>query len=130
MTYTRQEIYDAARRMLPDLEPPLRGEIEALLAQAEQGEETHLEILERLTVEETHRERLRALLRGWELPPLSLYEPSPGLPGVPASVRYICPVEGCDFAWWPQQKGERPPRCPHHNVDLREAPPAAQKGGR
>lgn len=124
MAYSRSEIYAAARRMLPDLEPPLRGEIEALLARAEQGEETHLEILERLAADEARRSRLRELLRSQEL---RLYEPISGLPGVPASVQYVCPVEGCDFAWWPQQKGEKLPRCPFHNADLILSPPALQE---
>lgn len=126
MTYTKSEIYAAARRMLPDLEPPLRGEIEALLARAEQGEETHLTILERLAADEARRSRLRELLREQEL---RLYEPSPGLPGVPVSVQYVCPVEGCEFAWRLQQKGEKLPRCPYHNADLRPVSPAVQKEG-
>lgn len=126
MAYSRSEIYAAARRMLPDLEPPLRREVEVLLAQAEQGEETYLEILERLAADETLRSRLRELLREQEL---RLYEPAPGLPEVLASVQYVCPVEGCEFTWWPQQKGEKLPRCPYHNADLRPVPPAVQKEG-
>ncbi|MDW8064896.1 MAG: hypothetical protein RMK32_04625 [Anaerolineae bacterium] len=99
----------------PSWSPPLRGEIEALPARAEQGEETHLEILERLTAKESHRQRFRELLRSQEV---WLYEPLPGLPKeVPVSVRYVCPTEDCNFEWRPQQKGEKPPRCPRHDVD-------------
>ncbi len=121
MAYSKPEICAAARRMLPELAHPLRGEIEALLARAEQGEDTHLEILERLTAEEAYRQRLRDLLKASREVPLG-FEPLPGEPCVPASVRYICPVEGCGFTWQLQQKGERPPRCPRHHVELVPAP--------
>ena len=64
--YPPERIYDAARALLPSLNEPLRRQVEALLAQAEGGADTHLQLLDLLTREDATCKQLRALLRGEE----------------------------------------------------------------
>lgn len=66
-------------------------------------EETALEVLKTL-------DGLRGLLD---------YVPGPpGPPVLPAVTVYVCPVEGCEFMFVPQQDGQPLPQCPTHHCAL------------
>lgn len=117
--YTPEQIYTAARALLPELDEATRRQAESLLAQAESGQETDLDLLDLLTREESTRQRLRALLQvSKEERLLRGYTPLPGIPDVTPGQVYLCPVEGCDYRYVITEAGERPPRCPKHQVEL------------
>ncbi len=64
--YTPEQIYAAARALLPELDEAARRQAGSLLAQAERGQATDLELLDLLTQQESVRQRLRALLKSSE----------------------------------------------------------------
>ncbi|MFN3763290.1 MAG: hypothetical protein ACK4WK_08840, partial [Anaerolineae bacterium] len=107
----------------PELDEPLRRQVEALLEQAERGQATDLQILELLTAEESLRQRLRDLLKaGSTSRTLGDYSPLPGLPPSTPGQVYVCPVAGCDYRYVIAEAGEQPLPCPKHGqlraVDL------------
>lgn len=137
--YLPEEIYAAARALLPELDEPLRRQVEALLEQAERGQATDLQILELLTAEESLRQRLRDLLKaGHTSRPVNAsgsvvimtgdsrtlgdYSPLPGSPSSTPGQVYVCLVAGCDYRYVISEAGEQPLPCPKHGqlraVDL------------
>ena len=118
--YPPERIYAAARALLPDLDEPTRRRVEALLAQAEGGAATDLDILTLLTAHEATRERLRALLKGEAIRGETLlgYEGLPGgLASTPGQV-FVCPEPGCGYRYVIGEAGETPPPCPRHGKPL------------
>lgn len=117
--YTPEQIYAAARALLPELDEAARREVESLLAQAESGQATDLDLLDLLTRQENLRQRLRKMLQsGQEERLLRGYAPLPGFAAATPGEVYLCPVEGCDYRYVITEAGEQPPRCPKHNVKL------------
>lgn len=114
--YPPEEIYAAARTLLPDLEETLRRKVEDLLAQAEGGADTYLQLLDLLTQDDETRTALRSLLKKDEAE-RTLGEYS-GLGGehtsTPGKV-YVCPQ--CDYRYVIGEAGEEP-LCPQHGVKL------------
>ena len=128
--YPPEKIYAAARTLLPTLEPDLRRQVEDLLAQAERGADTHLQLLDLLTQDDATRLPLRDLLHD-EVEEESLMVDveysSPGgemTSAEPGEV-YVCPQ--CDFRYIIAEAGEQPPKCPKHKVAL--IPAREKKGG-
>lgn len=114
-TYTPEQIYAAARALLPKLNAARRRQVESLLEQAARGEPTDLQILDLLTADESLRRRLRTLLKSGEaLRTLGEFSPLPGPPPNTPGQVYICPVEGCDYRHVIAEAGEQPPPCPKH----------------
>ena len=119
--YTPEQIYRAARALLPALDEAIRQQVEALLAQAERGADTHLRLLDLLTQDKATRERVRDLLKG-EADGERLLGGYDALGGEPESTRpgavYVCPVPGCDYRYLIGEAGETPPPCPRHRQPL------------
>lgn len=133
-TYTPEQIYAAARALLPELDAARRHQVESLLEQAEHGEQTDLEILDLLTAEEDLRQRLRDLLKddtprstgersvaiggnaSGNIIILSEYAPLPGSPQPTPAQIFICPVPGCDYRYIISEAGEKPLPCPKHGL--------------
>ena len=110
--YSPERIYAAVRLLLPTLDEELRQKVQDLLAQAEQGADTHMQILELLTADEDTRKRLNELLKekgdrlmGYEGPGGEPYVTKPG-------DVYACPM--CDYRYVIGEAGEKPLPCPRH----------------
>lgn len=129
--YPPEKIYAAAGALLPELEQPLRGQVQALLQQAAAGTPTDLDLLDLLTRDDATRQRLNALLEGEErtavLGPGGVAPPSGGggyypsplseLPSTSGLV-FVCPEKGCPTRYVIGEAGETPPRCEMHQKDL------------
>lgn len=119
-TYTPEQIYAAARALLPELDEARRRQVESLLEQAEHGEQTDLRILDLLSAEEGLRQQSRALLQAEaSFRTLGDYAPLPGQPPSTPGQVYVCPVAGCDYRYVIAEAGEEPPPCPTHNIALK-----------
>ena len=127
--YPPEKIYAAARTLLPTLEPDLRRQVEDLLAQAERGADTHLQLLDLLTQDDATRLPLRDLLKSDEYDEERMLGGFRGLAGEVGSTEagevYVCPK--CDFRYIIAEAGEQPPKCPKHKVAL--IPAREKKGG-
>ncbi len=114
--YTPEQLYAAARALLPSLDPALRRQVETLLAQAEGGADTHLRLLDQLTEDDATRERLRALLKGEETVPergLGEYSDLGGeIYPTKAGDVFACPE--CGYRVLVGEDGEQPPPCEKH----------------
>lgn len=118
--HTPEQIYAAARALLPELDEAARREVESLLAQAESGQATDLDLLDLLTRQESIRQRLRDLLKRGEISrTLGEYAPLPGSPASALGEIYVCPVNGCAYRYIIREAGETPPPCPKHGVALK-----------
>ncbi|MGC8856793.1 MAG: hypothetical protein ACP5QU_08345, partial [Anaerolineae bacterium] len=117
--HTPEQIYAAARVLLPDLPEPLRQQVQTLLTQSEGGVHTHLQLLDLLSADESTRPRLRALLVDDEATrTLGDFTALPGsLPSTPGET-YVCPVEGCGYQRVIAEIGEDPGECPIHHQRL------------
>lgn len=117
--YPPEQIYAAARALLTALDEERRRKAETLLAQAERGQRTDLDLLDLLTADEAIRAHLRDLLEGKAvLLASSDYNPLPGPPFPTPGELYICPVGGCEYRYITGEAGETPPLCPMHGVTL------------
>ncbi|MEJ5241399.1 MAG: hypothetical protein WHS87_09400 [Anaerolineales bacterium] len=119
--YTPEQIYTAARTLLPMLDKATRKQVETLLEQAKSGQDTHLQMLDLITREEANRIALRALLAGEERSESTLAGGYSGLGGEISSTPgqiFVCPFEGCDHRYISAEAGERPPDCPRHKLPL------------
>jgi hypothetical protein len=129
MTYSSEEIFEAARSIRPYLAQLLNPEaaqitdqqLSELLAQIQQ-EPTNIskQILRLLSSQETTREWVKKFLQDKLLPEIEkAYQPtlSPN-PSSPISglIKYACP-DG-DYVWYQRQVGEPIPTCPTHKVTL------------
>lgn len=120
--------YDAARALLPEMNPDLRRAIEDLLEQAERGLKTDNRILELLSADPVLRPKLRDLLEEGESERV-LTRGYVSLPGDVSSLdarKFVCPQ--CAFTRRIQKAGQDPGLCPVHG--LRLIPLAEKKEGR
>lgn len=118
--YTPEQIYTAARTLLPMLDEPTHKQVEDLLKQAESGQDTHLQILDLLTRQEANRRALHALLTGEQSE--RLLTDYSGLGGEISSPQpgnvFACPIKGCQHRYVIAEAGETPPPCPQHKCSL------------
>lgn len=118
--YTPEQIYAAAAKMLPQLEAGRRRQVQDLLEQAKRHKsDTHLQILELLTAEESTREQLLSYLKTGESErTLGEFVPLPGPPPSTRGQLFVCPVEGCDYVYAIAEAGEDPGKCLRHHLRL------------
>ena len=109
--------YAVARRLLAHPQLPHRQELEALLAAGEGGRDVWFEIVD------LFREQRNILL--WLEGELvghftdRDYSPPGGNVGdIPASTRWLCPIEGCSESLPVIREGEDPPSCPRHGRQM------------
>lgn len=124
--YTPEQIYAAARALLPELDEPLKGQVQSLLTQAANGQPADLQLLDLLSQDDALRQRLRRLLQAEETTREATLGGYSGLEGehtsTPGEV-YACPQ--CAYRYVIGEAGEQP-ECPRHGVKLI---PAKEKGG-
>ena len=114
-----EQIYAAARALLPELEEPLKSQVQALLDRAETGTSTDIELLELLSQDEATRWRLAKQLELDSPDELLGYSPLAGsFPSTPGEV-YCCPVEGCETRYVIGEAGEDPGMCQKHGQRLK-----------
>lgn len=106
-----QAVYREVRSLLPEMDPEMRAQAEALLAEAERGQKTDIALLKLIRSDPRLREILAARLRltGSEAA-RSLYSPSAGDVSSPGARKFICPE--CGFTRYLQKAGEDPGVCP------------------
>jgi len=114
--YPPERIHAAARALLPSLNEALRSQVEALLAQAEGGGDTHLQLLTLLTQEDATRLQLRALLKDEETT-LGFRDLAGDVEPTPGEI-YVCPQPDCNYRYVIGEAGETPPPCPRHHQPL------------
>lgn len=107
-----QKIYEAARALLPEMDPEMRHLIEDLLEQAERGLKTDNRIVELLSADPVLRLKLNGLLQesAGEHVLMGGYSPSAGDVSSPGAPKFICPE--CGFTRYLQKAGEDPGVCP------------------
>lgn len=106
-----QAVYREVRSLLPEMDPEMRTQAEALLAEAERGQKTDVALLKLIRSDPRLREILaaRLSLTGSETA-RSLYSPSAGDVSSPRAPKFICPE--CGFTRYLQKAGEDPGVCP------------------
>lgn len=99
----------------------LEEELDHLISRADRGEDVDNLILELFRKHDASREWMKSALEpGEEV--LRKYTPLPGQPKpVPATTRFICQVQGCEFIWVRRHVRQGIPPCPQHNRDLEPA---------
>ncbi len=119
--YTPEQIYNAARAMLSMLDEDRRQQMRSLLQEADNGADTHMQVLDLLTRDDATLEQLRRLLgiKGIDTFRTLGYAGAAGEPMItkPGAV-YVCPVEGCTERYVIGEAGETPPPCPKHHTPL------------
>lgn len=112
------DVYYAARKIQPFLEPRMNETVVHLLAHAESGEKTDNQLLEVLA---SSSEELRIWLRSALT--VSDFERDCTLPGnvssIPVGSTWVCPnTEHCSFEWYIRKLGQPVPPCPRHHIAL------------
>ena len=114
--YTPEQIYAAARALLPALDADTRRQVEDLLGQAERGRPADRALLDLLTRDEATRRQMRALLKGEVTE--QVMRGFAGLTGELTSTKpgevFVCPAEGCGYRYIIGEVNERPVPCPRH----------------
>ena len=121
-----EAIYALARALLPMLDESTRSRIETLLAQAESGDDPHVQILEILGEDEARRELIQALLEEGD----SEMRNTLGLYGNPfthdTDICYLCSEDGGHYVA-PDDVEERDALdralCPTHHVPMKSEKP-------
>jgi hypothetical protein len=116
---TSQDVYTAARNLLPELNKAMRTSIAALLARADAGEKVDNFIIDLIATDSAASKKLRkALYFDEDYLSIRDFIGLAGDPSSPIAEKYVCPRKGCKHFAFIQKTGEIPEKCPKHGVDL------------
>jgi hypothetical protein len=119
------DYYNAARKLLPEMDEAMRQVVEELLKRAEAGEKVDNRLVEIVTENKVLRKKYRDALELGDENTMG-YSPLAGGVNSPNARKFICPVPGHNYINRIQKVGEDPGMCPMHNLALI---PFDQKGG-
>jgi|GEM_PF-3982468 len=107
----------AAQKLLQHLPEPLHHQLSDLLEQAEQGQDTTIEVIDLLSEQDN--------IRMWMDDQVSLSCSTKGYgrlggnsTAIRASYLWVCPQNDCTYSLPVIQEGEDPPLCLQHNVEM------------
>lgn len=114
--YTPEQIYAAASALLPELDEPLKGQVQSLLTQAANGQPADLQLLDLLSQDDALRQRLRRLLQAEETTREATLGDYSSLGGETYSTKagdvFACPE--CGYRFVIGEDGEQPLPCEKH----------------
>jgi len=125
---TPEQVYEAIRKLLPEMSENMRKQAEELLQRAQKGEKVDNDLIDLARQDNKIREALKRKLfpEVESRERLLEYEPLPGNnDNISASTTYKCPEPECEFTWHAPQMGAEPPLCPTHH---RALIPVSKKG--
>ncbi|HNC32187.1 MAG TPA: hypothetical protein PKX08_19385 [Cyclobacteriaceae bacterium] len=116
---TPQDVYDAVRNLLPELDETMRTSVQTLLVRADMGEKVDNLIIDLIAENPAVRKKMREVLY-FEDDLLTTRDFSglAGNPSSPAAEKYMCPKNGCAHTIRIQKAGEDPGKCPEHGIPL------------
>lgn len=117
-TIEPDDVYRAARTLLPSLDAVTGKALQELLDQADRGSKVDNSIIDLLTQDPDIRRKLREILFPQDESLMRGYQPLGGNVSSPSVRKYVCPVADCGMVWRPQNVGEQIKKCPDHNVLL------------
>jgi hypothetical protein len=114
-------ISQIARELLNHLPKAMDDELRILIARAEKGQDTTVEIIDLFSQHETTRRWIKEQinLQSREKSATSRHSPLAGNPSlVLPSQKWICPESTCDHWMFIIQAGGDPPTCEKHKVKM------------
>jgi hypothetical protein len=109
-----------ARELVDHLPEVMNREVKMLISQAEEGQDTSIEIIELFSEYDVTRDWLREQIdsQGQEKS-MDGYVPLAGPPRpIAANQKWFCPRDGCVSWMLVIQEGEDPPLCEIHRIEM------------